>query len=98
MIAPESLKMPAMILGLSQAIVFPSTMALVSKTAKQGYLATNMGMVGSARNAGKISGPIIGGLLIHYLDYDYTFFVLGFAFIAGSGLAWVLLNRREKHQ
>ena len=89
---------PAMILGLSQALVFPSTMALVSKTAKQGYLATNMGMVGSARNAGKISGPIIGGLLIHHLDYDYTFFVLGFAFIAGSGLAWVLLNRREKPQ
>ena len=86
---------PAMVLGVSQALVFPSTMALVSKTAKQGYLATNMGMVGSARNFGKILGPIIGGLLIHHLDYNYTFFVLGFTFISGSALVWVLLSRRQ---
>lgn len=68
---------PAVLIGLGQAFVFPSTTALASSSIDQTHLGTAMGMVGSLRNAGKVVGPVIAGIIIHWLDFEFTFRLLG---------------------
>ena len=83
---------PAVLIGVAQAIVFPSTVALVSARVDAGHLATGMGLVGSMKNAGKVAGPIIAGFLIHWLDYTYTFAVMGSAMLAAAVVVWATLQ------
>ena len=83
---------PAVLIGVAQAIVFPSTVALVSARVDSGHLATGMGLVGSMKNAGKVAGPIIAGVLIHWLDYTYTFAVMGSAMLAAAVIVWATLQ------
>ena len=83
---------PAVLIGVAQAIVFPSTVALVSSRVDAGHLATGMGLVGSMKNAGKVAGPIIAGVMIHWLDYTYTFAVMGSAVLAAAVIVWVTLQ------
>lgn len=83
---------PAVLIGVAQAIVFPSTVALVSARVDAGHLATGMGLVGSMKNAGKVAGPIIAGVMIHWLDYTYTFAVMGSAMLAAAVVVWATLQ------
>ena len=83
---------PAVLIGVAQAIVFPSTVALVSARVDQRHLATGMGLVGSMKNAGKVAGPIIAGVMIHWLDYTYTFAVMGSAMLAAAVIVWATLQ------
>ena len=83
---------PAVLIGVAQAIVFPSTVALVSARVDAGHLATGMGLVGSMKNAGKVAGPIVAGVLIHWLDYTYTFAVMGSAMLAAAVVVWATLQ------
>ncbi len=84
--------LPAVLIGVAQAIVFPSTVALVSARVDQRHLATGMGLVGSMKNAGKVAGPIIAGVMIHWLDYTYTFAVMGSAMLAAAVIVWATLQ------
>ena len=83
---------PAVLIGVAQAIVFPSTVALVSARVDPEHLATGMGLVGSMKNAGKVAGPIIAGVMIHWLDYTYTFAVMGSAMLAAAVIVWATLQ------
>ena len=83
---------PAVLIGVAQAIVFPSTVALVSTRVDARHLATGMGLVGSMKNAGKVAGPIIAGGMIHWLGYTYTFAVMGSAMLAAAVIVWAALQ------
>ena len=83
---------PAVLIGVAQAIVFPSTVALVSTRVDAEHLATGMGLVGSMKNAGKVAGPVIAGVMIHWLDYTYTFAVMGSAMLAAAVIVWATLQ------
>ena len=83
---------PAVLIGVAQAMVFPSTFALVSARVDAGHLATGMGLVGSMKNAGKVAGPIIAGVMIHWLDYTYTFAVMGSAMLTAAVIVWATLQ------
>ena len=83
---------PAVLIGVAQAIVFPSTVALVSARVDAEHLATGMGLVGSMKNAGKVAGPILAGGMIHWLDYTYTFAVMGSAMLAAAVIVWAALQ------
>ena len=69
-------------------------MALVSKQVDASHLATSIGLVGSMKNAGKVLGPVIAGLMIHWLDYTYTFIVMGSMLLIGAAIIWYLLQKR----
>ena len=86
---------PAVLIGVAQAIVFPSTVALVSARVDAEYLATGMGLVGSMKNAGKVAGPIFAGVLIHWLDYTYTFAVMGSAVLGAAVIVWATLRNGD---
>ncbi len=71
-----ALLVPAVLIGIAQALVFPSTVALVSTTMKRDNIGIGMGLVGSMKNAGKVTGPVIAGAMIAWVDFNITFQLL----------------------
>ena len=90
-----SLMALAVLMGTAQALVFPSTVALVADRMEESGLGTGMGLVGTLRNAGKVAGPVMAGALIHWLDYAYTFQVMGGGILIAAGVVW-LRGRRGR--
>jgi MFS family permease len=83
------------LLGLAQAFIFPSTTALVSARIDGHNLGAAMGIIGTLDNAGKVIGPVLGGVLIARFDYAVTFNLLGGILLLGAGLIGVAsLSRR----
>jgi MFS family permease len=78
----------AAVIGLAQAFIFPSTVALVSTQLDKKHIGAGMGLIGTLKNAGKVAGPIIGGILIQWLDYAWTFRLMGLMLVLGAGLVW----------
>lgn len=79
----------ALFFGIATAFVFPSTMALVSAKIPHIHLGAGIGLVGSLRNAGKVAGPLLAGLIIEFLDFTYTFRFLGIVMLAIGILIWL---------
>ena len=78
-------------IGLAEAMVFPSTLAMVSLRFHREGVATGIAATGSLKNAGKVAGPVLAGLLLTIFDYDITFRAMGlflalFALILFIGL------------
>ena len=78
----------AMIIGVGQAFVFPSTIALVSTQMSSAYTGAGMGLIGTLKNAGKVVGPILGGVLIDRFDFNQMFQLMGVLLLLGAGLIW----------
>ena len=76
------------LIGVSQALVFPSTVALVSNQVQPGSLATGMGLIGTLKNGGKVAGPALAGLLIHWSGYTFTFQLMGVGLVLGAVAVW----------
>ena len=84
-----SLMALAVLMGLAQALVFPSTVALVSVRVDEDNLGLGMGLVGTMKNAGKIGGPVVAGLLIYWLDFTATFRLMGVVLLLGAVAVWL---------
>ena len=80
---------PAVLIGVAQALVFPSTVALVSTQVHEDNLALGMGLVGTLKNAGKVAGPALAGVLVYSLGFTGTFQVMGVALLAGAAVIWL---------
>ena len=87
----------ALLIGCGQSLVFPSTLALVSRQIDDNYTGTGMGLIGMLRNAGKVIGPILGGGLIHWFDFTQMFWCMGIVLFLGAGIVWYLSLNRGKH-
>jgi len=70
---PYTMLMLAITLGLSQSMIFPSTLALFSQKVDKQYVGTGIGMIGTFKNLGKVIGPLLGGLIIHLHNYNWMF-------------------------
>lgn len=86
----------AVLLGVGQALVFPSTVALVSTQIQQGHVGAGIGLVGTLQNAGKVAGPVIGGILLTWLDYSLMFRAMGALLVLGAALVWIWSRRRPR--
>jgi predicted MFS family arabinose efflux permease len=84
-----TLMAPAVLVGVAQALVSPSSLALVSTRVADGHIGVGMGLVGAMRNAGKVAGPVLAGLLIHWMDFGSTFRLIGLALLSGGVLVWL---------
>lgn len=78
----------ALVLGLAQAMIFPSTVALVSMQIDRSSLGAGMGVIGTFRNAGKVLGPVLGGLLIEQLRFAATFQFLSLLLLLSAMFIW----------
>ncbi len=91
---------PALLIGISQALVLPSSMALAANTVNKDRISTTMGLIGSFRNGGKIFGPILIGYLINIYNYKSTFTIIGLVtvFIMSIISIYYLLNNLKSKQ
>ena len=92
-----SLAVFAMIIGAGQAFIFPSTIALVSTQINPAYTGAGMGLIGTLKNAGKVAGPILGGILIDRFNFDQMFQLMGLLLLLGAGFVWYLGQRSLSH-
>ena len=90
------LLVPAVVIGASQALVFPSTVALVSSRVDVANMGLGMGLVGTMKNAGKVAGPVLAGALVYWLDFEHTFQLMGLALLAGSATVWLSTRQPRK--
>ncbi len=74
--------------GVAQVLVFPSTTALVSDKIAPQHLGAGMGLSGALDNAGKVIGPILGGLLISGFGFAMSLMLLGLMLLLSAGLVW----------
>ena len=73
----STLFIPAIFIGISEATVLPSAIALVSLHTNVNNIGTVMGIIGSLRNFGKVFGPIVIGILINIFSYKKVFQIIG---------------------
>ena len=89
--------LPAILFGIGQGLIFPSSVALLSKSARGNYLGAAMGFYGALRNFGKVIGPIIAGMLLSLFSYATVFNILA-GIIMSALLVFVLLWYKEKKE
>lgn len=75
----------ALLVGCGQALVYPSTTALVSTQIGGEHVGAGLGLAGALENLGKVLGPVLGGLLIAWLDYGPMFRWMGIVLLAAGG-------------
>ena len=85
----------ALFIGAGQALVFPATVALASHQIDATHMGAGMGLVGTLKNAGKVIGPIVGGLLVIWLDYAPMFQVMGLLLMGSAVGLWMSTQRRK---
>jgi len=76
--------LPAFLLGVSEALISPPAIALASVQLHSDAIGAGMGFIGMQKNAGKVAGPILAGLLIGWISDEATFDVIGAALLIGS--------------
>lgn len=82
------LLLPALLMGVAQALAFPSIVALVATQVDEDHLGAGMGMIGTLDNAGKVAGPILGGWLIAWVGFGPSLWLMGLGLLAGAMLVW----------
>ena len=93
-----ALMAPAVLMGVAQALVLPSTVAMAADRVDERNLGLGMGLVGTLKNAGKVAGPALVGGLIFWLDFTAVFRLLGGVFALGAVTVWagVYLSSRRR--
>ena len=85
----------ATLIGVAQALVFPSTVALVSTQISALHIGAGMGLIGTLKNAGKVIGPILGGGLIAWLDFAPMFWTMGLLSLLSAAIIGCCGRRRH---
>ena len=75
-------------MGVSQALIFPSVLALLASQIPGAYLGSGLGIVGTLNNAGKVLGPLCGGLLIQVWGFSQALQFLGLLTGVGAIIIW----------
>ena len=86
-----ALVLSAVLIGVAQALVFPSALASVATTVSERDLGACMGLVGAMKNSAKVAGPILAGLLIHRFGLEFTLTSMGVMLVGvalGIYLIW----------
>ena len=86
---------PAALMGLAQALIFPAAIALVSDRISPEHLGAGMGLIGMLQNFGKVAGPVLGGLAIMTLGYEATLVCLSATLALGTVIIWGFFAPRK---
>ena len=94
-LVPELLAV-AVLSGIAQGLIFPSTVAMIGTSVSAGHVGLGMGVYGTLKNLGKVAGPLAAGVLLEYLPYDGLFRVLAGGALLAAVL--VLLAHRQSRR
>src|SRR3984885_3662024 len=87
------------VMGVGSAMVFPSTLSLLSNVfTERGERARAIGLWGAITGAAIALGPIVGGWLLELFDWRSIFFVMApIAALAGFLVARYVPTSRDRH-
>lgn len=83
--------------GLGAAFMAPQTMAVITRIFPPDQRGKAMGLWGAVAGVATLAGPILGGLLVDSLGWEWVFFVNVPVGIAGFLLAWRFVPELDTH-
>lgn len=83
--------------GLGAAFMTPQTMAVITRTFPAGRRGAAMGLWGATAGVATLVGPLVGGLLVDGLGWEWIFFINVPVGIIGFVLAAILVPRLKTH-
>ena len=86
----------AVLSGIAQGLIFPSTVALVGNAVSASHTGLGLGVYGTMKNLGKVIGPVATGGLLELFSYGTVFRTLA-GFILTAALL-VLLTHRQRQR
>ncbi|WP_309064807.1 MFS transporter [Microbacterium sp.] len=84
--------------GLGAAFMTPQTMAVITRTFPPDRRGAAMGLWGATAGVATLVGPLLGGLLVDALGWEWIFFVNLPVGVVGFVLAWMLVPSLETHR
>ncbi|MBO0980953.1 MFS transporter [Microbacterium sp. SD291] len=93
----EGLIVARAVQGLGAACMTPQTMAVITRTFPPERRGAAMGLWGATAGMATLVGPLVGGLLVDALGWEWIFFVNLPVGVIGFVLAWMLVPRLETH-
>jgi MFS transporter, DHA1 family, multidrug resistance protein len=79
--------------GFGEAVVTSSTSAFVADVSELKTLGAAMGMQGTISDIGHASGPLLAGILIANLQYQWAFAVIAMIQLMAAATFWVLVKK-----
>lgn len=83
--------------GLGASMMTPQTMTVITRTFPAERRGIAMALWGATAGVATLAGPLLGGLLIDTLGWEWIFFVNIPVGVVGWLLAWRLVPRLETH-
>ena len=83
--------------GLGAAFMTPQTMAVITRTFPAERRGAAMGLWGATAGVATLVGPLLGGVLVDGLSWEWIFFVNVPVGIIGFVLAWILVPKLATH-
>ena len=83
--------------GLGAALMTPQTMAVITRIFPPNKRGAAMGLWGSVAGIATLVGPILGGVLVDNLGWEWIFFVNVPVGVVALVLAWRLVPNLETH-
>ncbi len=93
----EGLIVARAVQGLGAAFMTPQTMAVITRTFPADRRGAAMGLWGATAGVATLVGPLLGGLLVDALGWEWIFFVNVPVGIIGFVLAWIYVPRLQTH-
>lgn len=83
--------------GLGAAMMTPQTMAIITRIFPPDKRGQAMGLWGAVAGVATLVGPVLGGVLVDTLGWEWIFFVNVPVGVVAFVLAWRLVPRLETH-
>ena len=93
----EALILARVVQGLGAAMMTPQTMAVITRIFPSERRGQAMALWGATAGVATLVGPILGGVLVDALGWEWIFFINIPVGIVGFVLAWRLVPRLETH-
>ncbi|MFD5224302.1 DHA2 family efflux MFS transporter permease subunit [Microbacterium sp. NPDC058342] len=83
--------------GLGAAFMTPQTMAVITRTFPPARRGAAMGLWGATAGVATLVGPLLGGVLVDGLGWEWIFFINVPVGVVAFVMAWVLVPRLQTH-
>ncbi len=83
--------------GLGASMMTPQTMAVITRTFPADQRGRAMSLWGAVAGVATLVGPILGGVLVDSLGWEWIFFINVPVGVVGFVLAWRLVPQLENH-
>ena len=93
----EALILARVVQGLGASMMTPQTMAVITRIFPAERRGQAMALWGATAGVATLVGPILGGVLVDALGWEWIFFINIPVGIVGFVLAWRLVPRLETH-